>query len=702
MSAVVPYSFRKELQQIHLPNRNDTSVTPQADQIKIDDSWRILVYEDDEPAILTAAQDAQDYFKVSMGVFLPLQILPHNKLQKTKFSKQIVFTVKAQNDLVPPTGSYRIEITDYILIIGNNGRGTAHGWYWLESQMNLICAPIVSLGEFCNTPIFTPRMTHSGYGLDMFPDPYLARLAHLGIDTLLVFTKSANHTPLGFLDFNELIDRASRYGMDVYAYSYLCSDMHPDDPRANDYYEEIYGTVFEKSPRLKGIVLVGESVEFPSRDPHTTGRMYTQPNPDGLPDEKPSPGWWPCEDYPQWLTLVRDTVHRHNPSADIIFWTYNWGYVQEEYRLALIRNIPKDITLLATFEMFETVTKENYTFNCVDYTLAFEGPGGYFSSEAAEAKKQGIRLYSMTNTGGLTWDVGIIPYEPAPWLWIKRLKAVQKAHQEWNLCGTMECHHYGLWPSVISELTQIAYTVPDCDLENEFTKIVRRDFTSEQLDQALSAWKCFNDAFELYPCTNEDQYGPFRVGPSYPLFLHGGPAIPSEEEALWGSKICNVNYRPNDCGRAPLGNLRFPTEIERLARMIENFEEGAIQFDEISKQLSGWRKENAIRLSNMGLFLKNCCVTARHTKQWYLLKTKLDAAETPEEIRQIISSLDQIAEDEIINASNTIPLVEKDSRLGWEPSMEYITDRAHLEWKIKATKISQKGLQMYQNSLRFK
>ena len=29
-----------------------------------------------------------------------------------------------------------------------------------------------------------------------------------------------------------------------------------------------------------------------------------------------------------------------------------------------------------------------------------------------------------------------------------------------------------------------------------------------------------------------------------------------------------------------------------------------------------------------------------------------------------------------------IPLVESDSRLGWEPSMEYMTDRSHLEWKV--------------------
>ena len=42
-----------------------------------------------------------------------------------------------------------------------------------------------------------------------------------------------------------------------------------------------------------------------------------------------------------------------------------------------------------------------------------------------------------------------------------------------------------------------------------------------------------------------------------------------------------------------------------------------------------------------------------------------------------------LAREEIANAEATIPLVEADSRLGWEPSMEYMTDRAHLEWKIE-------------------
>ena len=54
-------------------------------------------------------------------------------------------------------------------------------------------------------------------------------------------------------------------------------------------------------------------------------------------------------------------------------------------------------------------------------------------------------------------------------------------------------------------------------------------------------------------------------------------------------------------------------------------------------------------------------------------------------IKRFFSTLDEmteIAKREVQNAKDTIPLVEYDSRLGYEPSMEYMCDKAHLDWKI--------------------
>src|SRR5690606_26467471 len=90
----------------------------------------------------------------------------------------------------------------------------------------------------------------------------------------------------------------------------------------------------------------------------TTGVHRLAPTRDGLPPTRPSPGWWPCTDYPEWLDMVKRVVRRHTPDADIVFWTYNWGYAPEEDRLALIRSLPTDISLNVTFEMFEPIRRE--------------------------------------------------------------------------------------------------------------------------------------------------------------------------------------------------------------------------------------------------------------------------------------------------------------------------------------------------------
>ena len=79
-----------------------------------------------------------------------------------------------------------------------------------------------------------------------------------------------------------------------------------------------------------------------------------------------------------------------------------------------------------TYEMFEDFEpRPGVTKRCVDYTLMYEGPGKYFTSEAIEAHKRGIPLYTMANTGGLSWDVGVVPYEPCPYQWKRRYDGME-------------------------------------------------------------------------------------------------------------------------------------------------------------------------------------------------------------------------------------------------------------------------------------
>ena len=49
----------------------------------------------------------------------------------------------------------------------------------------------------------------------------------------------------------------------------------------------------------------------------------------------------------------------------------------------------------------------------------------------------------------------------------------------------------------------------------------------------------------------------------------------------------------------------------------------------------------------------------------------------------LLAELEAILQEEIANVKDTMPHVETDSALGFEPSMDYMTDQWHLEWKLR-------------------
>ncbi|MDD2708290.1 MAG: hypothetical protein PHV34_09795 [Verrucomicrobiae bacterium] len=690
------YQFRRRLNQVHRVGRRNPAVVAGKDEVCVGEGWRIVIGESAPPVVWNAARDLQDYLLDSMGVSVLL--VPVAKVASA-VTEKIPSIILASKEELPKWGrglsvprSYRLVCDPGLVVVcGCDARGAAQGGFYLEDLMNLREAPFVRRQDVARKPLFSPRMVHSGWGIDQFPDAHLNAMAHHGFDSILVFAKGPDRTTCGYLDFNELIDRADRFGLDVYFYSYLKNEKHPSDPDAEAYYDSTYGALFKACPRAKGVVLVGESVEFPSHDEKTTGRPHDAPHENGLPPAKPSPGWWPCRDYPQWLNRVKKAVRKQNSKADIVFWTYNWGWAPRKDRVALLNTLPTDITLLVTFEMFNPIPNGKAMNVCVDYTLSFEGPGQYFKSEAEVARRRGIRLYAMANTGGLTWDFGVVPYEPMPFQWARRHRALLKAREKWGLCGLMESHHFGWWPSFVSELAKWAYWEPGFSTEEIASAIARRDYGMTAAPLVLKAWQAWSEAIRHYTPTNEDQYGPFRVGPSYPLVFHPNFSrtfaskevkIPSAWHAHFGSGIALGFYKPLENSQQSLAGCRLKGELRRLHQMSRLWRQGIGWLEKALKKTPSVKKDEGERLLNMGRFMLNMMTTTANVKKWWQLNQRLMLAPDRRRMNAILDAMEKVAVAEIRNAEETIPLVERDSRLGWEPSMEYMTDAEHLRWKV--------------------
>lgn len=695
------YDFRKELMQWHRPGLRSV-YTPGADEISLDDAFTIVVPFACGEVTLTAAQDFQDYLFTSMDCSAALR-------RGTAPGKTIrvgTFTQLGMNWTYEPVpASYSITVEeDTVTVCGYDDRGCAQGLYQLEDRMTLIRAPYLKKGATHYAPAFSPRMIHSGYGQEQYPDPHLSAIAHAGMDAILVFVKDHDLTQVGYLDFNNLIRRANKYGLDVYAYSYFESKRHPDDPDAFDHYNSTYGMLFEKCPGFKGVILVGERIEFPSKDPRVSPKRYYNNTVDGLPTGKNTPGWFPCCDYPQWLEMLQKVIYPKKPDADIVLWSYNWNRQDVKDRLALIDNLPKGITLMATFEMGNDHPMEGFHCRTADYTISFPEYSPYFQSEAQRAKERGIRLYTQANSAGRTWDYGVVPFHPFPELWVRRYQSMLEAREKYGLSGIMESHHFGFWPSFISRIEKLMFTQPFPSGEAVLKAVASELYGPENLEEALHAWHLLSEAHTYYPCVNEDQYGPFRVGPAYPFVLEKQVEIPTVPHAIHGgNRITYVDYAYSrgaptaHSGSLQIGfrQIRIDGELRSLEKMRDLQRQAREALEALAEKLEGIRKADCLRLCNMIRFMENTALTTIHAKQWAKLRWKFFVLTEKEALQAWVEQMIALAEAEIRNAEDTIPLVEADSRLGWEPSMEYIGDARHLRWKIKQT------TQVIENELKY-
>ncbi len=671
------YAFRQRLQVIHPTDIRNPARVVSKDELEITDAFCLCLDQAPGRVAVQAAKDFQDFLLTSMGVSIRV-------MKKAAPSASPVIQI-----LVDPGMDelrFQVEVEEGIRITAGSERSVAQALYFLEDNMRAIRAPYLKKQTTSKKFMFSPRMIHSGYGLDQYPNEHLSAIAHAGMDAILVFVTDVNGTPCGFLDFNDLIYRAAGYGIDVYAYSFLESKMHPQDEGAQEFYDQAYGTLFENCPGLKGVILVGESVGFPSKDPHVSAaEQFALTDADGIPYTKPKSGFWPCEDYPEWLECIKKAVRQHNPEADIVFWTYNWGCVEEEARINLIKKLPTDITLMATFEMFESFQAEGFIQTCADYSLAFAGPGNYFSSEAKAAAERGIRMYTMANTGGLTWDIGTIPYEPMPYQWMRRYEGLRYAYENYSLRGLMDSHHFGFWPSFIGDLAKYCFMEESTSMGACLDFVLQMRYGEECKDRVNEALKLWSEAIRCYTPSDADQYGAFRAGPAYPLCLIKAIKPPSEKYAEAGNAFVDVMY-PADyspinllpSGRGMLPALRIDGEIASLTKMRNLMEQGVEILSAIENP--GAELEYLI---NLGKYIAICVQTGIHAKQWFMLTSRLKMETQREKVLELIGQVKQMIRAECANAEKAIPLVEKDSRLGWEPRMDYLADANHIRWKLR-------------------
>ena len=658
------YHFKSKLLEIHKRDRRDFSLSPDNDEYEIKNGCGISIpKKDKDEVIYTAAKDFCDYMHVSMntGVYLTAEDAPI----VLEYDKSLTGCME-----------YLIDVSSKgICIRGGDEKGLAQALFYLEDIMNLRKAPFIKQEQIHKKSLVERRFTQSPFGFMEYTDQAFLHMAHLGMNAIMLWIYDYETTWNGHIDTNLICKRAKRYGIDVYAELYERHEMAVNEDGAQEYYDSIYKKLFTDCPDLKGIFLTGEAHQFKTTDPNASNVREHK----GIPDPRPASGWWPCDDYPQFIKMVTAAAKKAKPDVEVVFSSYNFGYAPQDVKSKLIEALPTDVALDPPIDVFAVIKRGDVTENVADYTLAQNKPSQNFINEAEIARRRGIKLYAITNCSGKTWDFGVIPYEPMAYSWIERFNTVLEAIEKWDLRGFEENIHYGFYPSFITDLEKYAFFTHDIPLEDKLYEILQMHFGNENADTVNEALKIWSKAISYYPPCNEDQYGAFRIGPTYPLWSGGkGEKMPLSKQAAFGNDIYNERYKPRYTRSTySTHSLRFYSALENTKKMRDLLLEGIELLQKTKKPT-----EELLRLANLGKFMYRTTVTAINVREQFLLLRKFEIEPSRDECISIVDKLERILLEEKENVLKTIPLVQVDSALGYEPSMDYSGDEQALLWKL--------------------
>jgi len=226
----------------------------------------------------------------------------------------------------------------------------------------------------------------------------------------------------------------------------------------------------------------------------------------------------------------------------------------------------------------------------------------------------------------------------------------------------MESHHYGFQPSFVSDLAKIAFTretTPE-SYAAAYRRALVSLFGERSSDAAATAFAKWDEAMAWHQTNDWDFWGPLRVGPSYPLHLPG-EKLPQHPDAKWMYMMPSFGCPTNDVAGY----------VELADREIALLKDGVDRLKGVLREVPDDQRMEARRILGVGEFFLRSVTTLRNAYRFH------GAAKAGD-----VAMQKRVIADERDNVRATIPLVEFDSSLGWEPTMGYVCDHKALKWKL--------------------
>lgn len=623
-----------------------------------------------------------------------------------------VETVKVDT---PVPEAYTIEISPKgVRLLANDTEGIRRAIFHLEEMIATAEGPFLNPGRTEKKPWLKNRITRCFFGpikrpplnrdelmddVDYYPDAYLNRLAHEGVNGLWLsiawkdITKTSFREPDKNMErrlskLRKTVEKCARYGIKIWLYSnepegfYAPDDpmlkAHPDlagaggpsrryiCPNSEEAQRFIYESthwIFSQVPGLGGSINI-------SLGEHGSSCLDAA----GVNDDRrpPCPR---CSNVPKWRTLYNSQnamargIKDANPDAEYICWLYlpSWKPLAP-WVYELGSHIPKDVTLQINFESGAVKYQLDRPRVGGDYWLSFIGPSERFARFAGNVSANETAMSAKLQVG-CSHESATIPFLPVPPILYGKYREMPKM----NVTSVMQCWYFGNYPGIMNKAAGRLAFEDFSGTEDDFLNALARSEWGDDAGSVVQAWKHFSEGFQYFPLSTRFQWwGPMHAAPVWPLHLK--PAL-KQLQPTW-----LVGGPSGDAIGEALDNHTLAEAVILARKMSEEWNKGVA----LMKTLEPRYRENRERMLDIGLVeaIGLQFASGYNMMRFYLMRRQLFDL-VPSEAQKYLTAMEMIVREEIKNSQRLDALCAADSRLGFHSEAErhqYCGTR--LQWRV--------------------
>jgi len=624
-----------------------------------------------------------------------------------------VTTAKAKTE---GTEAYSIEVTPKgIRLSAGDSEGIRRAIFHLEESMATAEGPFLSPGVVRKKPWLRNRITRCFFGpikrpplnrdelmdeVDYYPDAYLNRLAHEGVNGLWLSVEWADVTKTSFREpspdmerrlakLRRTVEKCARYGIKTWLYSNEPDGFHSADDPMLKAHPELAGAgspsrryvcpnseagqkfiyestrwIFSQVPGLGGMINI-------SLGEHGSSCLDSV----GVEGDR-RPNCPRCSLVPNWQTLAAGQgamargVKAGDPNAEFICWLYMPAWKpMAPWVYELSAHMPKDVTLQVNYESGAVKYQLDRPKVGGDYWLSFTGPSDRFARIAGQAASHGTPMSAKLQVG-CSHEAATIPFMPVPSILYGKYRQMPSM----NVASVMQCWYFGNYPGVMNRAAGRLAFEDFSGAEDDFLRALALPEWGGDAETVVKAWKHFADGFQNFPLSTRFQWwGPMHATPVWPLHLK--PALkPLQPTWLVGGP----------CGDAigeALDNHSLAEAAALARKMSDEWSRGVALLKSLESRFQGNRE----RRLDIGLAeaIGIQFASAQNMLRFYLMRSRLFDLAPAEALRQL-AAMEALVREEIRNSERLDVLCSADSRLGFHSEAErHQYSGARLKWRVE-------------------